>query len=527
MERFARQEITFAELAAYLLPKATGIGFDLSQAEQSVVYKIRRPNMDTTLGSDYRALDAVATELRGESFKGETISSVDELVETVKEWVELEKDFRYEAEFHELLSDLDYTWADTFAEEAEVTITHPKVYFATERLIVEEEIQGVPLLSLAEQQNPITMEDVLDAGYTMPAAQQTFNRLQDEDVRRAHILLSLKRSGYPENELEDLADELEAYDYNKLRGLLRQMLLRQIFVDGIFHADLHQGNVIFTPDGRLAMIDRGNVGKLNTLQINGVKTLLKGLSLRQSDTIKSGIDAIFLGTKHADGRTATFAGITRDEVQDILDAGHDLKMTMSLIGARTVQGTARTQAEQDFSKFLKAFTQAIWLFPTDFSNGVGSLEAIAQYAGMTEEEAVSAAEEQAKYFVVQDTTPQTRGRDSDLMQVARRILDEKLAATGNPITRLVLRAIVFPLIRRSIRSAEVNPTALTGSVIGQVRSLGPRVIRDNIETIVELRNFELLDAVGEMLTVPIAENIMSSYMETSLRGRGYGSRSLG
>ena len=39
--------------------------------------------------------------------------------------------------------------------------------------------------------------------------------------------------------------------------------LQQVLVDGIFHADPHPGNVLLTPDHRLALIDLGMVGRLS------------------------------------------------------------------------------------------------------------------------------------------------------------------------------------------------------------------------------------------------------------------------
>jgi ubiquinone biosynthesis protein len=39
--------------------------------------------------------------------------------------------------------------------------------------------------------------------------------------------------------------------------------LQQILVDGVFHADPHPGNVLLTPDHRLALIDLGMVGRLS------------------------------------------------------------------------------------------------------------------------------------------------------------------------------------------------------------------------------------------------------------------------
>ncbi|MEO6826845.1 MAG: AarF/UbiB family protein [Microbacteriaceae bacterium] len=41
-------------------------------------------------------------------------------------------------------------------------------------------------------------------------------------------------------------------------------LLRQIMVDGVFHADLHPGNVMLLEQGQLALIDFGSVGRLDS-----------------------------------------------------------------------------------------------------------------------------------------------------------------------------------------------------------------------------------------------------------------------
>lgn len=47
-------------------------------------------------------------------------------------------------------------------------------------------------------------------------------------------------------------------------GRLFRSLLRQIMVDGVFHADLHPGNVMLLDRGRLALIDFGSVGRLDS-----------------------------------------------------------------------------------------------------------------------------------------------------------------------------------------------------------------------------------------------------------------------
>lgn len=53
-------------------------------------------------------------------------------------------------------------------------------------------------------------------------------------------------------------------DGSGLASDLFRAYLHQILVDGIFHADPHPGNVLLTPDRRLALVDLGMVGRLSS-----------------------------------------------------------------------------------------------------------------------------------------------------------------------------------------------------------------------------------------------------------------------
>jgi predicted unusual protein kinase regulating ubiquinone biosynthesis (AarF/ABC1/UbiB family) len=65
-----------------------------------------------------------------------------------------------------------------------------------------------------------------------------------------------------EGDAEGLGDELfEAY-------------LHQVLIDGFFHADPHPGNVLLTPDGRLALLDLGMVGQISEEMQEGLFRLL-------------------------------------------------------------------------------------------------------------------------------------------------------------------------------------------------------------------------------------------------------------
>ncbi|TPW72905.1 AarF/ABC1/UbiB kinase family protein [Schumannella sp. 10F1B-5-1] len=47
-----------------------------------------------------------------------------------------------------------------------------------------------------------------------------------------------------------------------MRAVMRAFV-RQVVIDGVYHADLHPGNVMILPDGRPALVDFGSVGRLD------------------------------------------------------------------------------------------------------------------------------------------------------------------------------------------------------------------------------------------------------------------------
>ena len=69
-------------------------------------------------------------------------------------------------------------------------------------------------------------------------------------------------------------------DRERLARGLFDGLLRQIMVDGIFHADPHPGNILLLDDGRLALIDFGSVGRLDTGLRAALARLLLALDRR-------------------------------------------------------------------------------------------------------------------------------------------------------------------------------------------------------------------------------------------------------
>jgi ubiquinone biosynthesis protein len=67
------------------------------------------------------------------------------------------------------------------------------------------------------------------------------------------------------------------HDLKALAATLVRAFLRQSVIDGFFHADLHQGNLFALPDGRLAAIDFGIMGRIDRQSRVWLAEILYGL----------------------------------------------------------------------------------------------------------------------------------------------------------------------------------------------------------------------------------------------------------
>lgn len=97
----------------------------------------------------------------------------------------------------------------------------------------------------------------------------------------AHPRLSTKRvltmdlvAGIPLSSAQTQIAELTAEQRDALTRTIIEVILRQILVDGVFHADLHGGNILLTPEGSFALLDFGSVGRLDRQARLGLRSLL-------------------------------------------------------------------------------------------------------------------------------------------------------------------------------------------------------------------------------------------------------------
>lgn len=191
---------------------------------EPVVVKVQRPGIEEIIRIDLRALQVAVNWLK--RFKAiSRRADLDALLDEFSSTLWAELDYLAEA-------DNARAFGEMFAEDPLVHI--PAVYeqFTTQRVL--------------------TLEDVY------------FIKIND--------LATIEAAGVDRSEVADR---------------LFQTYLRQIFVEGFFHADPHPGNLFVQPleggDWRLVFVDFGMVGRLSPRAKEGLRDLVVGIGTRDLD----------------------------------------------------------------------------------------------------------------------------------------------------------------------------------------------------------------------------------------------------
>ncbi|TDD98223.1 ABC1 kinase family protein [Jiangella asiatica] len=90
------------------------------------------------------------------------------------------------------------------------------------------------------------------------------------------VLVMDRLDGTPLNRADQVIEE-RGLHRDELATALLDCLLRQIVLDGIFHADPHGGNIFVLDDGRLGLLDFGSVGRLDGALRDALQRLLVGV----------------------------------------------------------------------------------------------------------------------------------------------------------------------------------------------------------------------------------------------------------
>ncbi|MBF0215713.1 MAG: hypothetical protein HQL30_01835 [Candidatus Omnitrophica bacterium] len=352
---------------------------------RDVVYKVVRPELDVSLINDYVALDYISANMANEYLRGNPIPTKD-MAETVKDWIGIEKDLNNEYRFDNDIKGLDGDpEMEEFASELKklgLDFRHPEIFFHNEKVMVEECVKGVSLVETSSGDEKLIREKLEQTG---------FYKKGSEDF---------------DNAMEVINNAVK--NHKDVNAIMRKILLWQIFEKGLFHADLHQGNVMISGDGGIYMIDRGNVGRLNKQQLEGAKKILKGVLLGNMktttdnttgvDSIVDGIKMIFENAVYPDGVSPAISAVKREDIKKIIDDAElrkdDLRKVILRIASKTLESGRNNQGGKDLSTFMKAMTQAMYLFPVDSTNGLETFRDLSRYIGLSDEDIMTALDQQ-------------------------------------------------------------------------------------------------------------------------------------
>ena len=96
----------------------------------------------------------------------------------------------------------------------------------------------------------------------------------EEDLTTSRLLVMERMDGLPLSRARREVAAVEPQHRAALADELLGLVLRQVVEHGVFHADLHGGNVLLQPGGTLALLDLGSVGRLDRASREALGRLL-------------------------------------------------------------------------------------------------------------------------------------------------------------------------------------------------------------------------------------------------------------
>jgi ubiquinone biosynthesis protein len=169
-----------------------------------------------------------------------------------------------EDEFAEAID--TYGWAAAHADRmgGEVTRLRPRLVVATFERWTSRELD---LRREAASASELAERMAAEPGFHVPAIDW------DRTARRVMTLEWIDGI-----KLSDRTALIAAgHDLKALAETLVRSFLRQAIADGFFHADLHQGNLFAMPDGRVAAVDFGIMGRIDRRARVWLAEILHGL----------------------------------------------------------------------------------------------------------------------------------------------------------------------------------------------------------------------------------------------------------
>ncbi len=152
--------------------------------------------------------------------------------------------------------------------------------------------------------------DFIEEGHNIDAIGNQFKESNDILIPKVFWELSSKRvltmewiEGIPIKNVHRL--EEEGYDLKRVCEIGVDAFFRQVFIHGLFHADLHGGNILVLPENRIAFIDFGEVGRIGSNAQTSIAHLFVSLLARDFTSVAR--EYMELGTIKGSVDVARFA----------------------------------------------------------------------------------------------------------------------------------------------------------------------------------------------------------------------------
>ncbi|WP_404391110.1 ABC1 kinase family protein [Humibacillus xanthopallidus] len=103
------------------------------------------------------------------------------------------------------------------------------------------------------------------------------------ELSSRHVLVMSQMAGRPISQADSRLSTLTAQVRHDMATELLGAMMHQVMVSGVFHADLHPGNIFVNDDGSIGLLDFGSVGRLDSTARVSIGILIA--SFDQQDTL--------------------------------------------------------------------------------------------------------------------------------------------------------------------------------------------------------------------------------------------------
>jgi ubiquinone biosynthesis protein len=277
---------------------------------------------------------------------------------------------------------------------------------------------------------------------------EDYERLVVPEVIRPYVTESVLVLEYIEGAKVEAGHALGQEEASELARQFFSAYVFQVVVEGVYHADPHAGNILLTPDGRLALLDFGLIGRLDDDTRRGLSLLLLAIAQNRADDVAD----LILGLSLTDLRSEQPGFV------------HDVRRKLPRFHWRPLSGIRAGESLADLQRIALEHSIAL---PTSFAlvgKTLAQADSIARILD-PELDPISLMEEEALEVM--------------LVEAERRLEPNRLFAylytQLDPLTRLPRKAAhVLSELEQGSFKIGVVPTGL-GELEANLRSIANRV----------------------------------------------------